>query len=119
MPAPELEALRDLVRAREDLRGDLMSARHRIGKLLLRRGLVWGGPGETWSTRHLQWLSAVRFGQPLVESSSASTSPTTKSCSLAATAPLLVRSKVELRAVASAATRRRRHSLARRGQPAS
>jgi transposase len=34
--APELEALRDLVRAREDLRGDLMSARHRISKLLLR-----------------------------------------------------------------------------------
>ena len=33
--APELEALRDLVRAREDLRGDLMGARHRVGKLLL------------------------------------------------------------------------------------
>ena len=35
VPAPELEALRDLVRAREDLRGDLMGARHRISKLLL------------------------------------------------------------------------------------
>jgi transposase len=35
---PELEALRDLVRAREDLRGDLTSARHRISKLLLRKG---------------------------------------------------------------------------------
>jgi transposase len=65
--APELEALRDLVRAREDLRGDLMSAWHRISKLLLRRGVVWGGPGETWSTRHLLWLSAVRLDQPLVE----------------------------------------------------
>jgi transposase len=59
--------LRDLVRAREDLRGDLMGARHRISKLLLRRGLVFDGPGETWSTRHLQWLSKVRFEQPLVE----------------------------------------------------
>lgn len=67
VPAPELEALRDLVRAREDLRGDLMSARHRIGKLLLRRGLVFDGPGETWSARHLTWLSKVRFEQPLVE----------------------------------------------------
>jgi transposase len=67
VPAPELEALRDLVRAREDLRGDLMSARHRISKLLLRRGLVWGGPGEAWAQRHLQWLSQVRFEQPLVE----------------------------------------------------
>jgi len=67
VPAPELEALRDLVRAREDLRGDLMSARHRISKLLLRRGLVWEGPGETWSTRHLRWLGGVRFDQALVE----------------------------------------------------
>src|SRR5215217_7625659 len=33
VPAVELEALRDLVRAREDLRGDLMAARHRISKL--------------------------------------------------------------------------------------
>ena len=54
VPAGELEALRDLVRAREDLRGDLMGARHRISKLLLRRGLVFDGPGETWSQRHLQ-----------------------------------------------------------------
>jgi len=38
VPALELEALRDLVRAREDLRGDLMGSRHRVGKLLLRRG---------------------------------------------------------------------------------
>ena len=48
VPAPELEALRDLVRAREDLRGDLMSARHRISKLLLRRGWVYDGPGSPW-----------------------------------------------------------------------
>jgi len=67
VPAPEIEALRDLVRAREDLRGDLMGARHRVSKLLLRRGLVFDGPGETWSQRHLQWLSTVRFEQPLVE----------------------------------------------------
>jgi len=67
VPAPEIEALRDLVRAREDLRGDLMGARHRISKLLLRRGEIWDGPGETWAQRHLQWLSTVRFEQPLVE----------------------------------------------------
>ena len=30
VPSIEAEALRDLVRAREDLRGDLMSARHRV-----------------------------------------------------------------------------------------
>jgi transposase len=67
VPAPELEALRDLVRAREDLRGDLMSARHRLSKLLLRHGMIWTGPGETWAQRHLQWLSKARFEQPLIE----------------------------------------------------
>jgi len=67
VPAPELEALRDLVRAREDLRGDLMSARHRVSKLLLRQGLIWTGPGEAWGRRHLEWLSKIRFDQPLRE----------------------------------------------------
>jgi transposase len=67
VPEPELEALRDLVRAREDLRGDLMSCRHRISKLLLRRGVVWDGPGSTWSQRHLRWLAKVRFHDSLVQ----------------------------------------------------
>ena len=67
VPAPELEALRDLVRAREDLRGDLMRARHRISKLLLRRGLIWPGPGEAWADRHLRWLAKTRFEEPLAE----------------------------------------------------
>jgi hypothetical protein len=37
------EAARDRVRAREDARLDLMSARHRLGKLLLRRGITYPG----------------------------------------------------------------------------
>ncbi len=67
VPAPEPEALRDLVRAREDLRGDLMRARHRVSKLLLRQGLIWAGPGESWAQRHLEWLGKARFEQPLLE----------------------------------------------------
>jgi transposase len=63
----QLEGLRDLVRAREDLRGDLMGARHRIGKLLLRRGLLWEGPGDASSQRHLRWLGTIRFDDGLVE----------------------------------------------------
>lgn len=66
VPDREVEALRDLVRAREDLRGDLMGCRHRISKLLLRRGVTWDGPGTTWSQRHLTWLGRVRFPDPLV-----------------------------------------------------
>jgi transposase len=49
VPTLELEALRDLVRAREDLRGDLMAARHRISKMLLRHGLIYAGPRRSRS----------------------------------------------------------------------
>ena len=35
------EAARDLARAREQVRGDLIRARHRLSKLLLRYGRVW------------------------------------------------------------------------------
>lgn len=55
VPSPAQEAARDLVRAREDVRGDLMRARHRLSKLLLRQGIVWTG-GQPWSGRHDVWL---------------------------------------------------------------
>ena len=67
VPDRDLEALRDLVRAREDLRGDLMRARHRISKMLLRRGIVWDGPGSTWTQRHVEWIGRQRFDEPLTE----------------------------------------------------
>ncbi|MGK2938165.1 MAG: IS110 family transposase [Solirubrobacteraceae bacterium] len=59
--APELEALRDLVRAREDLHGDLMAARHRISKMLLRRReALRGPPGQPWaSPRHAARPGAI------------------------------------------------------------
>src|SRR3954453_21578487 len=67
VPEPELEALRDLVRCREDLRGDLMACRHRIGKLLLRRGLIYPGPGATCTRRPGAWPSSMTFDEPLVQ----------------------------------------------------
>ena len=39
VPGDEEEALRDLVRAREAVRMDLMRCRHRLSKLLLRHGI--------------------------------------------------------------------------------
>ncbi len=41
VPTVAQEVARDLVRAREDARGDLMRARHRLSKLLLRHGMVY------------------------------------------------------------------------------
>ena len=45
VPSLERERLRDLVRCREDIRADLMRARHRLGKFLLRREVYWEGRG--------------------------------------------------------------------------
>ena len=61
VPDPAEEALRDLVRAREDLRGDLMRARHRLTKLLLRHDVTFDGPGHNWTDTHRQWLARVRL----------------------------------------------------------
>jgi transposase len=55
VPTLAQEAARDLVRAREDCRGDLMRARHRLSKLLLRHGIVYSG-GHAWTGKHDQWL---------------------------------------------------------------
>lgn len=60
VPSAEQEAARDLVRAREDCRGDLMSSRHRVSKLLLRQGIVYCG-GRTWTGKHEGWLRGQRF----------------------------------------------------------
>ena len=55
IPTVDQEAARDLVRAREDCRGDLMRARHRLSKLLLRHGIVYSG-GQAWTGKHDVWL---------------------------------------------------------------
>ena len=64
MPSGEEEALRDLVRAREDVRGDLMRARHRLSKLLLRHDVRFDGTARAWTTRHRDWLGRVELGGP-------------------------------------------------------
>ena len=63
VPSVEQEAARDLVRAREDCRGDLMAVRHRLSKLLLRQGIVYYG-GKAWSGRHEAWLRTHRSDTP-------------------------------------------------------
>ena len=63
VPTITQEAARDLVRAREDVRGDLMRARHRLSKLLLRHGHVYYG-GKAWTGGHDAWLRRIRFEQP-------------------------------------------------------
>ncbi|WP_183322063.1 IS110 family transposase [Flexivirga oryzae] len=63
VPSVAQEAARDLVRAREAARSDLMRARHRCSKLLLRHGIVYYG-GKAWTHKHDDWLLSQRFDQP-------------------------------------------------------
>jgi transposase len=62
VPEPHEEAARDLVRARDDVRSDLMRARHRLSKLLLRHGLVYDA--KAWTLAHDAWLRRQRFASP-------------------------------------------------------
>ncbi len=59
VPSPELEAARDLVRAREDARLDRMRDRHRLSKFCLRHGRLL--PGNSWSVSRRIWLSQQHF----------------------------------------------------------
>ena len=59
VPPASHEAARDLARAREQVRGDLMRSRHRLSKLLLRHGRVWDQ--STWTQTHQRWLGAQHF----------------------------------------------------------
>ena len=67
VPTVPQENVRDLIRAREDARGDLMRARHRISKLLLRREIYWAGPQGAWTMAHRDWLNTLRFSDPASE----------------------------------------------------
>jgi len=62
VPTVEEEAIRDLVRAREDVRGDLMRARQRLSKLLLRHGIVYEDTSSTWTARHRAWVRSQDLG---------------------------------------------------------
>jgi transposase len=60
VPSPEDEAVRDLVRLREDLGEDILRARHRLSKFLLRHGRTWGGK-SAWTQAHLTWVRTQVF----------------------------------------------------------
>ncbi|MDQ2897699.1 MAG: IS110 family transposase [Actinomycetota bacterium] len=66
VPGDEEEALRDLVRAREAARVDLMRCRHRLSKLLLRHGIRFDD-GRAWTQRHRDWLATVELGWPAAQ----------------------------------------------------
>src|SRR5262249_59505511 len=57
------EAMRDLVRSREDAMVVQRQARQRLSALLLRNDVRY--PGKTaWSAAHRRWIAGVKLPQP-------------------------------------------------------
>lgn len=66
IPPPDEEAVRDLLRLREDLGEDILRARHRLSKFLLRHGRTFS-EATAWTKAHWSWIRAQRFELPLLE----------------------------------------------------
>ena len=64
VPSPQVEAAREVVRAHDACRRDLMNARHRVSKMLLRHGRVYP-KDSTWTQEHRRWLAAQQFPEPM------------------------------------------------------
>jgi len=64
VPTEDEEAVRDLLRCREDVRADLLRARHRLGKFLLRHGRRYTATTSTWSQRHYLWRRTQAWALP-------------------------------------------------------
>ena len=60
VPTEEDEALRDLVRAREDATRALRTAKQQLGGFLLRHDIVYSGKSK-WTKAHFNWLSDYRY----------------------------------------------------------
>lgn len=60
-PTEEEEIARELCRAREALQKDLLRWRHRVDKMLLRRGITYTKTKTRWGYTHKRWLHSVKL----------------------------------------------------------
>lgn len=67
VPGAGDEAVRDLVRAREDAVRECRNARHRLKALLLRNGIAYAGT-TAWTAAHLRWLATLKLEHPAQQS---------------------------------------------------
>jgi len=67
VPSPSEEALRDLVRAREDLKSDRRIAQQRVRSFLLRYGKRYPTGSGRWGVRYELWLQALTFEEPVAQ----------------------------------------------------
>lgn len=62
VPDEECEAMRDLLRSREDAKRAQLRARHQLSKYLLRHGRRW--PKNNWTKAHHEWIEKQTFEHP-------------------------------------------------------
>jgi len=63
VPELEDEALRDLVRAREDAQKALRKSKQQLGAFLLRHHIIYNGK-TMWTSAHFNWLSDISMSHP-------------------------------------------------------
>ena len=66
VPEEAAEAVRDLTRAREDVREDLTRRQHRLSRFLLRHGYRYR-EGNAWTKKHWAWIGKIRLDDANLE----------------------------------------------------
>ena len=66
VPDEEQEAIRDLTRAREDMKAiEAQGSKQRLGAFLLRHGRVYREGKSRWTQKHFRWLEEQKFEHPV------------------------------------------------------
>jgi transposase len=65
IPDEKQESLRDLLRARDDARRDVMQRRQRLNGFLLRHGYRFQEGKNRWTQKHWVWIKALDLGERL------------------------------------------------------
>ncbi len=63
VPDTEQEAMRDLTRARGDMKLQERKAQQQLNAFVLRNGHMWPAKKQRWNSIHYNWLEALRFEQ--------------------------------------------------------
>lgn len=67
VPDAEQEAMRDLTRARDDMKGQERKARQQLNAFVLRHGHHWPRGKSRWTKAHYNWLESITFEQPYLQ----------------------------------------------------
>ncbi len=67
VPTPQEEAIRDLVRVREDLKDDRRRTMHRMKSFLLRQGRRYPSKTTGWTDKCDKWIHSQHFDEPAAE----------------------------------------------------